>query len=222
LEIVGPSLVLRTTLDYAQTPFTLTLFIALFDNVDMFEAHCDVNDGASIYIELENLKRQIWKSGRVSTKVPPAMKNITRVELRVCGITLGKLVRVSLDSETRGQRMVWSIGPNAISHGLDQETTQRLTAASIRSEDGTYLPLCRFMINADVIEMELANANDGAGYAVPEILVVETYVQCFSDDTGASGRMLLKVDCDEDVSVTAQCGYQRPQYLTSVYKPFEF
>lgn len=222
LEIIGPSLVLRTTSDFRLAPFLLTMSVSVPDRVEMLEAHCNMCDDARIYVEFENFKPQLWKSGRVCAYIPPVVNGIKKVTLRVNGARSGELLRVSLASECDDQSMYWSFGPRTIFRDSSSETANLLQSVAVLGGEKVPIPLYAIKISASVIEVQLVGATNGWGNALPDALAVESYVLCRPGDTGRKGRLLLKVDCDDDVFVTAQCGYQRPQYLTSVYKPFEF
>lgn len=226
IEIVGPSLVLRTAPNVGSMPFVLTLCVVVPDAIDLIEAHCDVNDDANIYFQFENFESQIWRGGRVSAVVPPVLRNIRKVDLCLRGVRAGKRVRVSLKPGDDKRPMFWSFGPEAVSPDLSQQTKKLLQGVAVRTEDGSPLPLYSLKIGATEVELVLAGGDGAGGGNAPDIVVIEAYVLCLGDGTTdaaeQSEKVLLKVDCDDDVSVIAQCGYQQPRYLTSIYKHFEF
>lgn len=227
LEIVGPSLSLKTPPNSGAASFAFTLFVTAPDDVDLLEAHCEINDGASVLAEFGNLRRQTWMPGRVSAMVPPVLHDIRRVTLFIRGVRLGERVRISLRAESRMKSMYWCLGPNVTQYGLNPEIAQMLWGSAVRTEDELPLPLRRLSLGATEIEMELAGSDEAVGGDGPDVLIVEANVLCISSDRSDAadqlGRVLLKVDCNDDVSVIAQCGYRQPQYLTpAVYKPFEF
>jgi len=225
MEIIGPSLSLKTTPDFGTVPLEFTLYVAIPDDVDFLETYCEFNDGASVCAEFGDLKPQKWKCGRNSAVVATVLPDIRQVKLFVHGANAGDLVRISLRAETNDESMYWCFGPNHVLHNMKRDTIQIQGECIIGADGGSQLPLSRLYIGATDIELGLAGSSETSGGDIPEVLIIQAYVMCVSQHQDEAvhpiGRVLLKVDCGDDVVVTAQCAYQRSQYLTSVYKAFE-
>lgn len=210
LEFTGSTLAICTA-PTAGSDFTLTAFIDVPDNVEWLQGYCILNEKARVLARLGDLPPVEWQD-EINCVIPILLPDIHRATFTVRGVAQGQTIRIHLagDGSPHGGAR-WCVAP------LDNPDIG-LTVKS--SRDDVALPIGRFCLDEETIELTIVNPQKGSGQSAD--LIVEAYIQrigqCRYWPPLANVRM--KAECDEHVTVIARVGGHAPQYLAPASKLF--